>query len=292
MTSTVSVWRRSVTLASVTATALVAASWVAICAAAPEFIWQGLRLALGHLTRPDLLSALLLGAILAFFVEPIMRRLHDFFTHPPRPAVQDPGNPLFAAGLGLAFALASVAVHDALSGFVAAPEHQAGGDVGLEAAIALAASWAIVPAAVGLAWLGLGCGWLRLPLGVVAAASAGIAGWLFSWSRLDVITTAIPCLLILGLGYRRLTSSPLRRAFARCAPVVAGVAAAWLTAAVVLDILLGLLGFARFRLYPPAHFWIDVRFYVGWTLGLVLAPSPDRGAPHSTAAPPWMRNRI
>ena len=32
--------------------------------------------------------------------------------------------------------------------------------------------------------------------------------------------------------------------------------------------------FAGARLYDAQHFWMDVRFYLGWTLGLVLAPSP------------------
>jgi hypothetical protein len=70
--------------------ALIVAFWVAICAAAPEVIWQGLRIAAGHLTRADLLSALLLGLILAFFVEPLLRRIGDFFG-PSRPTAAEEG---------------------------------------------------------------------------------------------------------------------------------------------------------------------------------------------------------
>jgi hypothetical protein len=261
------------------AAAIVAALWVAVCAAAPEFVWQGLRIAQGHLNSTDLAAALLLGAVLAFFVEPAMRRLHDLVTRERHREPGERGNPLFAAGLGLAFALVSVAVHDALAAFISARgAGHAGPGSGLEAALLLAAAWAVVPAAVGLAWLAAGCRWLKLPLGLLAAGSAGIAGWLFSWSRQEVITTAIPCLVILGLGYRRVASGPRRGAFARCAPVVAGVAAVWLSAAVLLDIVLGSAGFAGPRLYPAADFWIDVRFYLGWTLGLLLAPSPDSRA--------------
>ncbi len=40
-----------------------------MCAAAPEFIWQGVRLAFSHPDVSDLLSALLIGVTLAFFVE-------------------------------------------------------------------------------------------------------------------------------------------------------------------------------------------------------------------------------
>jgi cytochrome c biogenesis protein CcdA len=85
--------------------ALIAAFWVAICAAAPEVIWQGLRIAVGHLTRADLLSALLLGLILAFFVEPLLRRTGDFFGPSRRASAEERRNPLFTAGLSLAFAL-------------------------------------------------------------------------------------------------------------------------------------------------------------------------------------------
>jgi hypothetical protein len=56
----------------VAASALIAAFWVAICAAAPAFIWQGLWLAWHHVTRTELLSALLVGFVFAFFVEPLM----------------------------------------------------------------------------------------------------------------------------------------------------------------------------------------------------------------------------
>lgn len=275
-------WRRRAGSGSAAAAAIVAALWVAVCAAAPEFIWQGLRIAVGHFSGADLAAALLLGAVLAFFVEPAMRRLHDLVARERRREAHERGKPLFAAGLGLAFALVSVAVHDALVAFISARGHgHAGPGSGLEAAILLAAAWAIVPAAVAIAWLAAHRRWLKVPLGLLAAASAGIAGWLFAWSRLEVIATAIPCVVILGLGYRRVASGTPGGAFARCAPVVAGVAAVWLAAAVLLDILLSSTGFAGPRLYPAADFWVDARFYLGWTLGLMLAPTPGGAFPTS-----------
>ena len=45
-------------------------------------------------------------------------------------------------------------------------------------------------------------------------------------------------------------------------------------AALVIDKILGLLGLARFDLYDPPSFWVDARFYLGWALGLLLAPIP------------------
>jgi len=44
---------------------LICAFWVSICAAAPEFIWQGLLLALDHVDTAELLGALLIGLVLA-----------------------------------------------------------------------------------------------------------------------------------------------------------------------------------------------------------------------------------
>src|SRR5271167_5028431 len=91
-----------VTLAS--PSALISALWIVICAAAPEFIWQGLRIGLGHFTRADLLSALFLGLILAFFVDPLMRRIGDLFGYEPHRDAPEPRNALFTASLSLSFA--------------------------------------------------------------------------------------------------------------------------------------------------------------------------------------------
>jgi len=53
---------------------LVTSLSIAICAAAPEFIWQGLRVTLGHPHWIDLVGALLIGLNLVFFIEPAMKR--------------------------------------------------------------------------------------------------------------------------------------------------------------------------------------------------------------------------
>ena len=44
------------------------AIWVAVCAAAPELIWQGLLLITHHFTLLNLYAIVLIGLILAFFV--------------------------------------------------------------------------------------------------------------------------------------------------------------------------------------------------------------------------------
>jgi hypothetical protein len=273
MTSIRSLWQRFSPLALAGPAALISACSIAICAAAPEFIWQGLRIALSHFTRTDLLSALLLGIILAFFVEPLIRRIGDLLGEVRYRHARERHNALFTASLSLSFALVSVCVHDAMTAFVSNRGAESGAASGLAAAIALTTAWAMVPCAISLAWLSVGCGWLRVPMGIIGATSTGIAGWLFSWSRHEVITTAVPCLLILGLGYRQVTTERLGHALARCAPIVALVATSWLTIVLLLDALLGFFHLLQFKLYTAADFWVDVRFYLGWTLGLMLAPS-------------------
>ena len=273
-----------VTLAS--AAALISALWIAICAAAPELIWQGLRVGLSHFTRADLLSALLLGLILAFFVDPLTRRIGDLFGQAGDRDALKPRGALFTATLSLSFALASVGVHHALTAVVSGrgAEHVATANSGLATAIVGTLEWGIVPCAITLAWLSIQWRWFKVAMGIIGAASPGIAGWLFSWSWLEVITTTIPSLLILGLGYRRITRLPEGPTFARCAPSVALVAAGWLIIALLLDSLFGFYHLGQFKLYTAGDFWIDVRFYFGWTLGLMLAPSPYDAIADTTTA--------
>ena len=76
----------------------------------------------------------------------------------------------------------------------------------------------------------------------------------------------LPCLAILA----RLLGALARHRLAR---YVAGVAVVWLPGWAV-DAALPRLGLERFLLDHAANFWIDVRFYLGWALGLVLAPLP------------------
>ncbi len=272
--------------ASAGASALASALWIAICAAAPEFIWRGLRLTIGHLDRPTLISALLIGLFLAFFVEPAIERLrglvhghrHDASGHRVAAAKQ-PRSALFAAAIGISFAFASVCLHAAMAAYIAerAGEHTPT-SAGLDAAIGLTTAWAIVPFAVTLAWLAFGRLWRAAPLGLAAAASPFFTAWLFRWTAQDLIATIIPCLCILLLGYRVVAREPGERAFIRCAWSVAGTAAVWLALALLLDAFLASLRLDRLALYDSPNFWIDVRFYIGWTLGLLFAPFPHRAA--------------
>jgi hypothetical protein len=230
--------------------AITSSLWIAICAAAPEFIWQGLRIALNDPTWADLFSALLIGLILAFFVEPVMERIRDLlhWTRHRESAESKPRNVLFTASLSLAFALASVCLHDAITAFVSGhgAEHAAAHS-GLEAGIMLVIEWAVVPLAITLAWLSARQHWLAVPMGVIGGASPCLAGWLFVWSAQAVITTTIPCLLILGFGYRQARKEPHQRVFARFAHSVALVAAIWFAIVLLLDAIFAFNHFKQFE---------------------------------------------
>lgn len=271
--------RRSVGRAALAGVAVVlCAFWVSICAAAPEFIWQGLHLALGHLTRTDLLAALLVGLVLAFFVEPVMERIRHLLSrqsHRQHVAFRA-HDALFTTGLSLAFALTSVCLHEAMTAFASGRGSElSGAEAGLAAGIELTTSWAIVPFAITVAWLTVRPRWLAVPTGAAAAASC-LTGWLFDWPLESVIATTIPCLIILALGYRRVLRTPSHRVLVRCARSVALVGTSWLVFAAVFDAVAPLLHLGHVELYDAPSFWMDVRFYVGWTVGLALAPSPYR----------------
>jgi hypothetical protein len=256
---------------------LIVSVWIAVCAATPEFIWRGARIVVRHFSWSDLAAALFVGLILAFCIEPAMERLRHRLSkgagadahHPPA------GSPLFAAAMGLAFALASVCLHDAITAFLSVgQDDHAHQHLGLATGITIAAAWTMVPFFTSLAWLSVDRHRLRIPLGLLAALSPLIAGQLFSWSLADTVTTVLPCLTILMLGYREIAARQGANGLARCVRGIAWFVPVWLLAALVVNYCLGLLGLARFEFYSVPEIWIDARFYCGWAIGLLLVPPP------------------
>jgi hypothetical protein len=249
--------------------------WVAICAAAPEFIWQGLRTAYEHPDWADLISALLFGLILAFFVEPATERVRDLLRLARKNtdvAEGRPRNVFFTSSLSLAFALTSVGLHDAMSAFIKGHGETAEG-IGIAAGISLTTEWAFVPFTIMLAWQCMRLRRLAVTTGLIALASPAIAGWLFGWSTKTILDTIIPCSIVLALGYRAVVKASEERAFARCARVVAVVSAIWIGTVLIIDLVLGFIHLSPLKLYSASDIFADVRFYLGWTLGLLLAPS-------------------
>jgi hypothetical protein len=257
--------------------ALACSLWIAISAAAPEFIWQGAVAAAGHIGWTDALGAVLIGLVLAFFVEPVMEQMRDGVARARghSPVGHMHGSAVFTVAVSVAFALVSVCLHHAITAFVAGHgAHPAEGSTGVVAALSLATAWAFVPFAITLAWLSRWRRWLRIGMGVLAALSSAIAAWLFDWGIPSALTTTIPCLVILVLGYRAIDGGPGRFSFRRCARIVGIVAAAWLVSTVFIEWLAHWAGYAVAELYPTSSWWEDARFYLGWMIGLMVAPPP------------------
>jgi hypothetical protein len=257
--------------------ALVSSLWVAVCAATPEFIWRGARIVASHFSWTDVVSALLVGVILAFCIEPAMERLRHRLSSGTHKTTAHAQAPLAVAGLAFAFAIASVCLHETITAFLSAhQEASAANAIGLVAGIRMALGWAAVPFSISVAWVAAPHRRIAIPLGVFAGASPLLTGWLFSWASMDTIATEIPTLAILLWGYRVVAQGPREDGFRRCARSMAWLVPIWFAAALTLDAGINALGFKGFHLYTASEAWIDARFYFGWVIGLMLAPFPFR----------------
>lgn len=180
---------------------------------------------------------------------------------------------VFRAALGVSFAVVSVCLHEAMTTYLVVKDASHGASGGAAAGLQLTMAWALVPVAVTLAWL-TARDWFSIAVGALAAASPIIAGVLFDWGAEAIVTTMVPSAFILGLGYRVMSDKEGARAYRGCAAVVALTAAVWLLIARIVDTVLQARGLGQFDLYTSPDFWVDFRYYVGWTLGLLLAPYP------------------
>ncbi|MBN8994890.1 MAG: hypothetical protein J0H94_06675 [Rhizobiales bacterium] len=249
------------------AAATVAALWMSTCAAAPELIWQGLKLFLDHLSWTAVGVAILMALVFVCFVEPVLRRLRSLLLHAPD---EEPGHRpasiLLWSALGLVFGFVSVCLHEAVAEFIA------GHGSGAQEVIQLAVSFAAIPFMVTVAWQAAGNRILAIPLAILATISPLAAGWLFGWDAQAIFTTTVPGLAILFLGYRQSRLHPDSR-LGSYALIVVLVAAMWLAVALLSDGILFAVTGKPAWLYDWADFFIDLRFYIGWALGLILAPA-------------------
>jgi hypothetical protein len=246
--------------------------WVSICAFAPEFIWQGFVLLRGHFGPVEASSALFIGALLAFFVEPVIERLKAGRW---QLAHEHARGLLLGALVSLAFGVVVVCIHEAMAAYLG------GGHAGEEAkraglaqAIDQVHEWASIPAAVTAGWFVAGTS-RRLALPAVGFACAWIVavGALYGWGWPVVATTAAPCCLIALLGTRAVLRRWDAGTFPALAKLTACVAGGWMVLAVLIEVGAEHVGLG-YRLYTPDAFYDDLRFYLGWSLGLSVAPNP------------------
>lgn len=244
------------------ASCLVFCLWVAICAAAPEFMWRGLQEFVEHFNMKTVWWGLLFGAILAFFIEPMLERArhHGRF--------EDERGPLAAAFAAILSALAAVSVHEVLISIAVSTHGEPTAEAGaLQAAVDQILEWSLIPLVVTGAWFVARLG--RVPALVSAVvATLWLLGveWFYTWTTQVAVETAVPCIVILVAGqmWKSRTPGPVRR----LAPLMAGIAIVWLAGAWLAT----QMGWAN--LYTPDDLRSDAFFYAGWFLGLVLAPEP------------------
>jgi hypothetical protein len=252
--------------ARLAANGLFFALWVAVCAAAPEFLWQGLFSLFGHFSLTDAAAAMFIGAILAFFVEPLLERVRGSSGHARK-------SPAFAACEALSFAFVAVCVHEAITVYVAASHSNEQASANLVTAVSNALQWAAIPFFITLAWLAArGPKWLIW----TAAAIALVAGYLtavaFEWQARVLLTTIIPALAILIAGCLIVREHWDTTTFGRCARATAVIALTWLVLTGALQAALWLANVQAFRIYERSELWSDLRFYIGWVIGLFVAP--------------------
>jgi hypothetical protein len=265
--------------------AAVFAMWISICSAAPELLWRGVTVTIAHGGHVEWLSALLFGLMSVFFIEPVLHRGRSLLEgHGSGGEDLEPWSPLFRFLVGFAFGVASMFIHEAFGAYLNADETGSEAEAGARTAIQVTISWAVVPFMIALAWQSTRPLWIGAPLGLAAALSSAFAGWWFEWTVYGIATTAIPCLLIQGLGYLRLSTNNGRLDFARLAPVVLAVAAAWIVLSSIFDFVMGARGSPLARIYAWDDVFVDARFYFGWCLGLLLVPSAGQPAHEEMAA--------
>jgi hypothetical protein len=256
--------------------AVVFAFWVSVCAAAPEFIWRGLVALAGHVAWRDVYSAILIAMLLGFFVEPIMERLR---TRRWKLEHRNAKTSIYTATVALVFGVAAVCVHEAMNAYLGgaeAADHAK--QANLVAAIEQVREWALIPFAVTVAWFGARAGGrVAVLAGILAAVWVVAIGLHYEWAWRDIVTTSIPCFAIIALGTGFVAQRWDDETFLHLALLTAVIAACWFALAWLAQGGAWLSGAPGFHIYSGDRFWEDFRFYLGWSLGLAVAPNPVPG---------------
>jgi hypothetical protein len=244
------------------------ACWVSVCAAAPEFIWQGLLALAGHFTRNNVYAIFLIGLILTVFVEPILERAREGSW---RPQHRNARSLLLTAPLAFVFGLLAVGLHECMTAFLAAGGHQPAIALG----IGLVLEWAWIPLAVILAWFSARHRmFVRYLAGGLALLWIVGVGWYYGWPQRDIVMTLLPCLVLIPLGQHFVAREWNDDIFLHLAGTMAAFIALWLASTWVLEAVLTKAGVTAFQLYRTGDLGDDFRFFLGWVIGLVIAPRP------------------
>lgn len=135
--------------------------------------------------------------------------------------------------------------------------------------------WASVPAAVTTAWLVASASRRFAYLAaVVACAWTLAAGFVWRWTWLDVVTTStVGCLIVL-LGTRLVLRGWDKDSIPTLVRIVAVTSVACLASMSLLQAAAGWISGRVLEFYTLPQAYEDLRFYLGWLLGLAIALDP------------------
>jgi len=248
--------------------------WVSVCAFAPEVIWQGGTLLSHEFGSAEIYNAVFIAILFTFFVEPIAERLKAGAMWLPHGHVGS--RFVLGAAVSLMIGAAVVCVHESMGAYLGvAHAEEPAKWIRLNHAITQALEWASVPAAAAVAWFtalasrrigywatGIACIWIVT------------AGLIWGWSLQDELATSLIGCVVTVWGTRIVLRGWTPRTVQNLARSIAITAAASLTFAATVPILLGWLTGSAYEFYTLAEAYEDFRFYVGWILGLLFAPDP------------------
>ena len=257
--------------------------WASACAFAPEVMWQGFLFLRSHFGAAEFYTAVFIGALFTFFVEPLAERLRAGKWRLPHSQEHGPGGSLLlGVPLSLSVGFALVCVHEAMGAFFGSAQSEEGARwMSLTGAIWQALEWTSVPAAVTAAWL------VASASRRFAYAAAGVAcawtlatGFVWGWTWPDVVTTsAVGCLVAL-LGARVVLRGWDKDSLPALARIVAVTSVTCLASVLLVQAAAGWVSGRAFEFYTLSQAYEDLRFYLGWFLGLSFAPDP---VPHGQA---------
>lgn len=251
------------------------ATWVAVCSASPELLWQGFLTVIHHFDWITAWSAVLVGSIVAFFVEPLTERLRNLslqLSHRHKTTTH-------ATVSAFGFAVLAVLVHEAITSYISAAQTSEPASDSLFSAISVVFQWACIPFMTTIAWFcAYGQRWIGLLALLLALLAIVLVGVVFDWNIPDILTTVIPCTCILLVGFFHMRKHRDQQVLSRCVMLTAAIAVIWLISAGCLQLVLSLVALKKVHIYTWVEYTIDLRFYVGWVIGLAVAPRP--AAPH------------
>ena len=261
--------------------------WASACAFAPEAIWQGFLLFIEGFGSAEILTVVSISVLFTFFVEPITERLRTGRLI--ASTAGDHGGGTLAGGAvrSLIIGVVVVCVHESMASFFG------GGHVGeqvkwirLSLAISQALEWSSIPAAIAMAWL---VAVTSLRGGIVATGLACfwtlVVGLIWGWSLQElVVTSIIGCLIATGGTWEVLRHAP-EALTVRLARMIILASVSCIACALLIQVIIGWFLGSKVAFYTLADVTEDLRFYVGWSFGLLFSPDPTASRPISAATP-------